>query len=197
MKRLIVVAPLVGLLACVAASSASASPVRVVGIQSPPDMTAGHPGDACRARDPRTGLAPALSNTMTGSMIGCWYTDTFSQVQSGPGGQILAIGTEHFVGCLDTNRDRTCSARDERGSLAFIYAFEGTFDKQGHEIRGGCQHPILSGTGDFKGATGRIDFKDNPAKGNSSYRGQIALAKRSSGARAAASIATTPQRQSC
>jgi hypothetical protein len=197
MKRLIAVAPLVGVLACVAASSASASPVRVVGIQSPPDKTAGHPGDACRARDPRTGLVPALSNTMTGSLIGCWYTDTFSQVQSGPDGQILAIGTEHFLGCLDADRDRTCTGRDRRGSLAFIYAFEGTFDKQGHEIRGGCQHPIMSGTGDFKGAKGRIDFNDNPSKGNSSYRGQITMAKRSSRARATASIAPSSLRPSC
>lgn len=197
MKRVTAVALFLGVVAFVAASSASASPVRVAGIQSPPDMTAAHPGDPCQARDPLTGQAPAVSNTMTGSLIGCWYTDTFNLVQSRPNGQILAIGTEHFVGCLDADGNRTCAGRDPHGSLAFIYAFEGTFDKQGKEIRGGCQHPIMSGSGDFKGAKGRIDFNDHPAIGNSSYRGRITLAKASSHARATASVARLSLRPSC
>ena len=197
MKRVTAVALFVGVVAVVAASSASASPVRVAGTQSPPDKTAGHPGDPCRARDPLTGQAPAGSNTMTGSLIGCWYTDTFNLVRSRPNGQILAIGTEHFVGCLDTDRSRTCAGRDPHGSLALIYAFEGTFDKQGKEIRGGCQHPIMSGSGDFKGAKGRIDFNDHPTTGNSSYRGRITLAKASSQARATASVARRSLRPSC
>jgi hypothetical protein len=28
------------------------------------------------------------------------------------------------------------------------------------EVRGRCQHPIVSGSGGFAGATGRVDFKD-------------------------------------
>jgi hypothetical protein len=186
MKRLTAVAPLVTVLGCVLASSASASPVHVTGTQSAPDKTAGHPGDPCRAVDPLTGLAPALSNTMTGSLIGCWYTDTFNLVQSKPDGEILAIGSEHFLGCLDADHNGGCSRRDPRGTLAFIYAFEGKFDSAGKEIRGQCQHPIVSGTGDFKGARGRIDFTDNVAIGNSAYQGKITLTKRSPRARARA-----------
>jgi hypothetical protein len=197
MKRLTAVALFVGVVAFVPTTSASASPVRVTGIQSAPDMTAGHPGDPCRARDPMTGKAPVGSQTMTGGLIGCWYTDTYNQVQSRPNGQILAIGTEHFVGCLDADHNRTCAGHDPHGSLAFIYAFEATLDKQGNEIRGGCQHPIVSGSGDFKGAKGRINFNDHPTTGTSSYRGRITLAKASSHARATASLARLSLRPSC
>jgi hypothetical protein len=178
MKRLTAVAALVTALAGILVPSAGASPVHLTGTQSAPDKTAGHPGDPCRAVDPLTGLAPALSNTMTGSLIGCWYTDTFNQVQSSSDGQILAIGSEHFLGCLDADHNARCTRRDPRGTLAFIYAFEGTFDSAGKEIRGQCQHPIVSGTGDFKPARGRIDFTDNVAAGTSAYRGTITLAKR-------------------
>jgi hypothetical protein len=191
MKRLTTVAPLVAVLACVAASSASASSVPVAGIQSPPDMTAGQPGDPCRALDPQTGLAPYLSNTMTGSLIGCWYTDIFIVVKYHPNGEYLAIGTEHFVGCLDLAREGKCARRDPHGTLAFIAAFEGQVDPTNptKAISGQCQHPILSGTGDFQGATGRLEFKDNVATGTSAYQGHITLAKRSRRARATASAA--------
>jgi hypothetical protein len=197
MKKLSALGLVAGVLACVAAASASASPVRLVGIQSPPDKTAGQVGDRCRALDPRTGRAPAQANTMAGSLIGCWYTDTLSPVQSSPNGAILAIGTEHFVGCLDADRDRTCNGRDPRGALALIYAFEGRFDQQGHELSGGCQHPIMSGTGAFAGARGRIDFKDNVRTGTSSYRGQLTMNKRSGHVSAAASVTRGSQVSIC
>jgi hypothetical protein len=197
MRKLTAVALLAAVLACVAASSASASTVRVTGVQSPPDTTAGQPGDLCRAADPVTGVAPVLSNTMSGSLIGCWYTDIFEQVKSSANGAILAIGTEHFVGCVDVKRDGRCSRRDPHGTLAFIYAFEGQFDKAGKEIRGGCQHPILSGTGDFRGARGRLNFTDNVATGTSAYVGRITLAGRSRAVRALASAAGTPRLSAC
>jgi hypothetical protein len=197
MKRLTAVAPLVIVLACILAPSASASPVHVRGTQSAPDKTAGHPGDPCRAVDPLTGVAPALSNTMTGSLIGCWYTDTIKLVQRQHDGEILAIGSEHFLGCLDADHNGSCTRRDPRGTLAFIYAFEGKFDSADKEISGQCQHPIVSGTGGFKGARGRIDFTDNVAVGTSSYRGTITLAKRPTHARASAFAARTAPRPLC
>jgi hypothetical protein len=197
MKRRFLVAALVAVLACVIAASASASPVRVSGIQSPPDMTAGHPGDPCRVLDPQTGLTPVQSTAMTGSLIGCWYTDILNVVKSNPNGEILAIGTEHFVGCLDVARKGKCGHRDPHGTLAFIFAFEAKFDPTGKEIRGQCQHPILSGTGDFTGARGRLDFKDNVATGTAAYRGHITLSKRSRHARARASAARRSLRSVC
>jgi hypothetical protein len=177
MKKLTALASVTGALACAAAGSAGAAPVRLTGVQSPPDKTAGQAGDPCRALDPLTGRAPALANTMAGSLIGCWYTDTFNPVRSGPKGAILAIGTEHFVGCLDADRNRTCAGGDPRGTLALIYAFEARFDPQGHELSGGCQHPIMSGTGAFVGARGRVDFKDNVKAGTSRYHGTLTLKK--------------------
>ena len=40
--------------------------------------------------------------------------------------------------------------------------FEAKLASDGSEVRGRCQHPIVSGsgTGGFAGATGRLDFKD-------------------------------------
>jgi hypothetical protein len=196
-RRLTAVTPLVIVLACVVPASASASRVRVSGIQSSPDMSAGQPGDPCRSVDPQTGLPPVISNTMTGSLIGCWYTDTFEQVMENPNGEILAIGTEHFVGCMDAERRGSCARRDPRGTLAFIYAFEAKFDKSGNELRGGCQHPILSGTGDFREARGRLNFTDNVANGTSAYRGQITLETRAQHARATASSVHRSLRTIC
>jgi hypothetical protein len=190
MKKLTVAAPLLAALAF-AAPPAGASPMHVAGIQSPPDKTAGQPGDPCRALDPRTGLAPALVNKMAGGLVGCWYTDIFDVVRSDPNGGILAVGTEHFIGCVDADRNRTCNARDPRGTLAFVYAFEGRFDKSGNELRGQCQHPILSGTRDFAGARGQLNFKDDVTTGTAAYRGHITLAKRPGHAPATASAART------
>jgi hypothetical protein len=133
---------------------------------------------------------------MAGRLLGCWYTDTFNPVRSGPNGAILAIGTEHFVGCLDADRNRACAGRDPRGTLALIYAFEARFDQQGHELSGGCQHPIMSGTGAFTGARGRIDFKDNVKAGTSRYHGMLTL-KKSGHVSASASRAGGPQVPIC
>lgn len=170
-------------LGCIAAAAGSASTVQVAGIQSAPQTGAGYP---CRTVDPQTGLAPILKNAMTGSLLGCWYTDTVNEVQSDPSGSILAIGTEHFAGCLDSDRDRACTHGDLHGTLAFIYAFEGTFDQAGRELSGQCQHPITSGTRDFRGASGQINFTDNVTNGTSAYQGRIILAGHATAGRAAA-----------
>ena len=47
----------------------------------------------------------------------------------------------------------------------------------GVEVKGRCQHPIItgSGTGGFAGATGRLDFKDQVSTGRFFYRGHITL----------------------
>ena len=58
------------------------------------------------------------------------------------------------------------------------YKFESKWDPDvstGPEVRGRCQHPIVtgSGTGGFAGATGRLDFKDVVEDGTYLYRGHI------------------------
>ena len=188
MKRLVTPAALSAVLVCAAAALAHGSAVRVSGIQAPADSTAGAPGDPCAAVDPQTGVAPVLSNAMAGSLVGCWYTDTFDPIPGTPSGVIVATGSEHFVGCLDVDRTGACTAGDPTGALALSYKFEGQFDPvTGNEIAGRCQHKIVSGTGGFARARGRIDFIDNVTNGTSNYRGHITLAdqRRDLGARAA------------
>ena len=176
MKRLVTSVALLAVLVCTATALAQGSAVRVSGIQGPADTTAGAPGDPCAAVDPVIGLAPVLSNAMAGSLIGCWYTDTFNLISAMPDGAIVGTGSEHFVGCLDLNRNGRCAHRDPSGSLALTYVFEAKYDPvTQQEIAGGCQHEIGSGTGDFAGATGRINFTDNVTNGTSNYRGRITL----------------------
>jgi hypothetical protein len=105
---------------------------------------------------------------MTGSLNGCWYTNVESARTTG-GGVYLESGTELFVGRLD---------RGDEGTFTTTYKFEAKLNADAAEVRGRCQHPIVSGsgTGGFAGATGRVDFKDiigDPI--TYVYRGHISL----------------------
>jgi hypothetical protein len=104
--------------------------------------------------------------TMTGSLVGCWYTDTL-QAKVNPSGTVQASGTEHFVGCLNGT---IC------GSFSTTFTFTGKYEGPPTfaEIHGRCHHPIVSGTGGFAQATGVVDFKDDVSTpGLSYYRGHI------------------------
>jgi hypothetical protein len=186
MKRLVTPATLIAILVCASTAVAHGSTVGVTGIQGPADATAGAPGDPCAATDPETGKAPEVSNAMAGSLIGCWYTDTFTQITLTANGVLLGTGREHFVGCLDVRSDGSCTQSDRTGTLALKYTFLAQYDAAGNEIWGGCQHRVVSGTGGFAGAAGRIDFQDNVANGTSSYVGFLTLRGRDQSARARA-----------
>ena len=116
-----------------------------------------------------------------------------------PSGVIHASGAEHFVGCLDAGGAGACGTSDPSGSLALTFKFEGKFDAASNEIRGRCQHKIVSGTGGFAGATGRIDITDNITNETSNYRGHITLADVPMGpaARAARAAAANHPRSIC
>lgn len=200
MKKLIRATVLLVVLVWASAALGHRSTVRVSGIQAPLDQTAGAPGDPCAATDPETGRAPHFANAMAGSLIGCWYTDTFKITLRKPNGIVHATGTEHFVGCLDTHRARHCTRADPTGTLALTATFELKFDPAGNEIWGRCQHPIVSGTGDFRKATGRINFKDIVTNGTARYRGHITLADGHKAVRAATAAAVStvaPARSIC
>jgi hypothetical protein len=187
MKRLITPATLIAVLVYASAALAHGSTVGVAGIQAPADATAGAPGDPCAATDPETGRVPVVSNAMAGSLIGCWYTDTFKIINSTASGVIYASGSEHFVGCLDVRRKGSCTETDRTGTLALKYTFLAQYDPvTSNEIWGGCLHKIVSGTGGLAGAAGRIDFQDNVANGTSSYLGLLTLQGRGQAARARA-----------
>jgi hypothetical protein len=76
--------------------------------------------------------------------------------------------------------DRSGGRRDDvsAGTFTTTYNFEAKLNADAAEVRGRCQHPIVSGsgTGGLVGATGRVDFKDiigDPI--TYVYRGHISL----------------------
>ncbi len=105
---------------------------------------------------------------MRGSLDGCWYIH-IETARTTPGGVYLESGEELFVGRLDGG---------PVGTFTTTYKFEAKLDSDGAEVRGRCQHKIVSGsgTGGFANATGRVDFKDiigDPI--TYVYRGHISL----------------------
>jgi hypothetical protein len=193
MKKVIALAVLIAALICAAAAVAHGWTLQVSGIQGPPDTNAGAPGDPCAAVDPQTRQAAIVSNTMAGGLIGCWYLDTFTPTTPEP--NLRGLGIEHFVGCLNIAHDGHCTPADPAGALALSARFEFQFDAEGNEISGRCQHQIVSGTGAFQGATGRIDFTDDVTNGTSSYRGHIHLTDRHDAGHATALAATAEARR--
>ena len=180
MRIRILVAALAAVLSCVVATPASASQNQVSGVQTPatiPVCSSGSTAAAACCPHPELGTF-----TMTGGLVGYWCEDTINVTkdQVTPSGIELVhfSGTEHFTGCLDVDNDGTCTG-DPTGTLFFTFSFTGQFDAAtGNEIRGRCHHPIVGGTGDFAGATGVINFKDdvsNPAFVLSPYMGHVSF----------------------
>ena len=124
-------------------------------------------GPASECDDPTSVLTIELS----GGLEGCWYTAWFETTVNTPSGVYQEIGAEWFVGCLVEDGDEVAC-----GTFETTYRFTAKFTEDGQQ-HGRCQHPIVagSGTGDFEGATGRVDFKDNVELGNFDVRGHIAL----------------------
>jgi hypothetical protein len=124
------------------------------------------PDEPCPAPHAPYDSYPAL--VMEGSLEGCWYTYV-ETARTTKGGVYLESGQELFVGSLNGG---------PVGTFTTTYKFEAKLDSAGAEVRGRCQHPIVSGsgTGGFTGATGRLDFKDiieDPI--TYEYRGHISL----------------------
>jgi hypothetical protein len=109
---------------------------------------------------------------MSGSLVGCWYTDILTTKDNGgPSGVYQERGEEIFVGHLVGHAP---------GTFTTTYMFASKWDPDvstGSEVHGSCHHPIAagSGTGGFQGATGRLDFKDDVLTGDYDYRGHISL----------------------
>jgi hypothetical protein len=106
-----------------------------------------------------------LATDMTGSLKGCLYTYIL-EVETSPSGTYRERGIEIYVGSGEEG---------DNGTFATTYLFTAKFDEDGNEIRGRCQHPITAGTGtgDFEGVTGRVDFKDNVDPLEYPYRGHL------------------------
>ena len=105
---------------------------------------------------------------LSGSLVGCWYTYV-SASRINPSGTYIEQGSEIFVGCQGT----AC------GTFETTYTFTAKYvdDTFAEEIHGRCHHPIVDGTGDFAGAKGSINFKDDVVNLKFDYKGHISLAQ--------------------
>jgi hypothetical protein len=119
-----------------------------------------------QAEDPACGSVTDGTWGMQGSLVGCWYTTGTTYYKEHPSGTIQVRGTETFVGCLN---GATC------GTFSTTFTFTAKYAPTLAEIHGRCHHPIVSGTGDFTGATGVLTFKDDVATGSAPYKGHITL----------------------
>jgi len=103
---------------------------------------------------------------LSGSLVGCWYTYV-SESKFNRSGTYQERGSEIFVGCLNG----LC------GTFGTTYTFTAKYvdDTFAEEIHGRCHHPIVSGTGDFAGAKGVINFKDDVVNLKFDYKGHVSL----------------------
>jgi hypothetical protein len=96
-----------------------------------------------------------------GGLIGDWQTTSFGPIFEGSS-QFGANGTELFTGCHDRNGDKKCES-SEKGTLKLSFTYWGTYDPAtGALVKGQCMHPVVGGTGAFKGARGVVFMKDTP-----------------------------------
>ena len=154
MLRRSIVAGLALLALAGTATAAGRGTTQVSGVQAPV------------ASGPCFDAGAIASYAMTGDLTGCWYADDLD-CRVHPGGTVQCTGHEHFVG----------SVGGKSGTLDFGIEFSGKYDGPPTyaEIHGRCHHPILGGDGDFAGATGMLNFKDDVSTGLATYAGHVTL----------------------
>lgn len=157
---------MVGLLVTALSAPVSAAGTTQISGEGVYDVT----GSQCGT--PPAGFADFTPLILTGDLEGCLYSDIVTSTDHGtPSGIYIETGRELIVGSLNGG---------PVGTFITTYRFESKWDPEvstGVEVKGRCQHPIVtgSGTGGFAGATGRLDFKDQVSTGQFFYRGHITL----------------------
>lgn len=117
------------------------------------------------------GLLPDYAIVLEGDLAGCVYIYVdWDRTFCTPSGVYVELGLEHY----DINGGNLALVGTYESDYRFTGKFEDCSD-YGSEIFGRCQHPVNpdSGTGDFAGVTGRLDFKDDVEAGCSYYRGHF------------------------
>ena len=114
---------------------------------------------------------------ISGGLLGTWKTTSNKTLATKP--LIHSRGTERFVGCIDVAQDGNCTG-DPTGSLRLKYDYWAKPGAKKNTLAWGtCVHPIVRGTGDFKGATGVITMVDTNMPDGSvrtDYIGNITIA---------------------
>jgi hypothetical protein len=139
---------------------------------------------------------------MRGGLRGSWTVNELNEVSTSP--YFEAQGTELFKGCIDRRRDRSCKG-DPSGTLSFTIRYWALFGSADPNslVWGSCFHPVIKGTGDFRGARGVLMMVDSPTEQGvrTSYIGTLTLAGRgASSARAvktSAEASAAPRRPGC
>lgn len=114
-------------------------------------------------------LGADFANKMEGDLQGCVYVFVDpDSIRETPGGNYHETGTEIYIGSGEEG---------DVGRFETTYRYTAKFDESGQKF-GRCQHPIVagSGSGDYAGAKGRIDFKDTIVNGeavNFPYTGNL------------------------
>ena len=97
---------------------------------------------------------------VTGGLVGSWRVTSFKQLATKP--LVRARGTERFVGCIDVALDGSCTG-DPFGSLRLGFQYWAKPGSKPNSVAwGSCYHPIASGTGAFKNASGVLTMVDTP-----------------------------------
>ncbi len=103
---------------------------------------------------------------MSGDLEGCVY-GYITDFRFHPSGVYQEYADEIFVGTYG----------ELSGTFELTEFFTAKFDDDGNQVWGRCKHPIVagSGTGDFEGITGRLDYKDDIEAGNAPYKGHLSF----------------------
>jgi hypothetical protein len=99
---------------------------------------------------------------MHGSLVGAWYGLSFVP-QSKSATQLVAVGRERFVGCIDANKNAACDSPEPSGTINFTYTVWYAVNPTTQAlVHGACLHPVVGGTGDFANARGVVQMTDTP-----------------------------------
>ena len=141
----------------------------VVGLSSPASA-----GNGAKVEGVQVPIdAAAGVYTMSGDLVGMWYTTSFELGVTTVSGVVTGSGTELFLGCFNANHNATCDSGEPTGTIDFSFRYSGRFDLvTGAIIHGRCQHPVTGGSGDFAAVSGQLTFHDDPS-GCSFYKGQL------------------------
>ncbi len=128
-------------------------------------------GAPCERDEFPDGFQPDYGIPILGDLEGCVYV-RIEDFSCSPSGTYRETGTEFY--------DIIGGDLDKAGTFFSEYRFTGKFeqcppDLDTLEIFGRCQHPMVTGSGtdDFEGASGRLDYKDFPEENYFPYRGHL------------------------